>query len=86
LNQFLDLPGLQRVERRIARSVVLVGGEEDENLDLLIERQGKGALGAFAPDDFRGLALAQGIDQASGNGLSLRENSSSSHCGSDGLT
>jgi hypothetical protein len=68
---------LQGVERRIARAVVLVGGEEGENLDLLVEGQGKGALGAFAPDDFRGLALAQGIDQVSRNGSSLKENFSS---------
>ncbi|MBZ5514802.1 MAG: hypothetical protein LAN62_08155 [Acidobacteriia bacterium] len=62
MKEFFDLPGLQRIERGIARRLVFVGGEKNENLDLLVGGQRERALGAFAPDDFRGLALAQGID------------------------
>jgi hypothetical protein len=68
---------LQRIERRIARAVVLVRGEKGEDFNLLVKGQGKRSFGAFAPDTFRGFALAQGIDQASRNGSSLKENFSS---------
>lgn len=72
------IPGLEGVERRVANGVVPVVGEEDEDLNLLLYGKGEASFGAFAPDELRGLTLTQSIDQAFGNGLSLREKFSSS--------
>lgn len=72
------IPGLEGVERRVADGVVPIAGEEDEDLNLFLYGEGEASLGAFAPDEFRGLTLTQSIDQAFGNGLSLREKFSSS--------
>jgi hypothetical protein len=76
--EFIVIPGLEGVERRVTNGVVPVVGEENEDLNLLLYGEGEASLGAFAPDEFRGLALTQSIDQAFGNGLSLREKFSSS--------
>jgi hypothetical protein len=75
--EFIVVPGLEGVERRVANGVVPVVGEEDEDLNLLLYGEGEASLGAFAPDELRGLTLTQSIDQAFRNGLSLREKFSS---------
>jgi len=72
------IPGLEGVERRVANGVVPIAGEEDEDLNSLLYGEGEASLGAFASDELRGLTLTQSIDQAFGNGLSLREKFSSS--------
>lgn len=57
LQNFFLIPGLQRVEGGVTDEVVPVLAEENEDFDLLVDRDGQGSLGAFAPDDLGGLAL-----------------------------
>ena len=62
LQKFFLIPGLERIERRVANVVFLVVGEIDKDLNFLIYGEGKASVSGFAPDDLGGLAFTQGID------------------------
>jgi hypothetical protein len=88
LDPFAEVVGQRRVAQQSLSDFLAtgdrVGSQQNQDLDLLVEGQEQASLGAFAPDELGGFPLAQGIDQASRNGLSLRAKSSSHRSASGG--